>query len=271
MVKISQLFCYPFKSARGIALDHTNVEERGLEFDRRWMAVDAGGRFLSQRTHSMLARITVRLDLPSGQLVLSHAGMNDLALPLSFTSPFRRNVVVWDDTMSALECGNEADHWITHVVGETASIVYFPDDSRRAVDVRYAHNQEHTAFADAYPVLVLSQASLDDLNSRLDTPLGVERFRPNVVVTGCRAYEEDTWSVCEVGSAVLEMVKPCARCVVTTIDQDTLARSAEPLATLSRYRQSPQNKTLFGQNALVRRTGTIRVGDEWCTSVAHAD
>lgn len=270
MVTVSQLFCYPFKSARGIALDQTYVGERGLEFDRRWMAVDAGGRFLSQRTHSMLARIRVRLDLPSGHVVLSYAGMPDLALPLTFSSPYRRNVVVWDDTMSALVCGDEADRWMTQVAGETASIVYFPEDSHRAVDTRYAHNQEHTAFADAFPVLVLSQASLDDLNSRLDLPLAMERFRPNVVVTGCRAYEEDTWSVCEVGSAELEMVKPCARCVITTIDQDTLARSIEPLATLSRYRQSPHNKTLFGQNALVRRTGIIRVGDE-CRLPAHTD
>jgi uncharacterized protein len=259
MISIKQIFCYPFKSAQGIALSSSRVEERGLAFDRRWMAVDIGGTFLSQRTHPALARIGVRIE--DETLRLSAPGMHqDLHLPLHFHSAYRRNVIVWDDCMSALHISREADEWISEYLKETCGIVYFPDDSRRLVDTRYARHGEHTAFSDGYPVLLVSQASLDELNTRLDAPLPVDRFRPNLVLGGCAPYEEDTWTSVAINDVLLEVVKPCARCAIPTIDQKTLAIGVEPLRALSGYRKK-DNKILFAQNALVGRTGTIAIGD----------
>ncbi|MGE5316317.1 MAG: MOSC domain-containing protein [Acidobacteriota bacterium] len=260
MLTIQALYCYPFKSARGIRLSEARVEARGLAFDRRWMAVDIGGKFLSQRTHPLLGLITTSLTDTS--LVLEAPGIDRLSLPLFFESPYRRNVTVWDDTMSALECGDEASDWISTFLHERTMIVYFPDDSLRSVDPRYAAHGEHTAFADAFPVLLITQASLDDLNLRLKAPLPMNRFRPNIVVDGAEPYAEDTWGRIRLGGSVeLDVVKPCARCAITTIDQETLERGNEPLATLSAYRQSG-SKLLFGQNALVSAPGVLRTGDQ---------
>jgi uncharacterized protein len=258
MVAVTQLYCYPFKSARGIALETSRVEARGLAYDRRWMAVDVGGRFLSQRTHPQLASIGVRIK--DEALILSAPGMSALMLPLTLTSPYRRNVIVWDDCMSALHISAEADEWISTLLHERCGIVYFPDDSTRLVDTRYARHGEHTAFSDGFPVLVLSQASVDDLNSRLDAPLPMNRFRPNIVVEGCAAFDEDRWGEIAINDVRLELVKPCARCAIPTIDQETMVQGAEPLQTLSAYRRV-DHKILFGQNALVASHGTIAVGD----------
>jgi uncharacterized protein len=259
MFTLKELFIYPLKSARGIALEHAYVEERGLKFDRRWMVVDAQGTFITQRTHSLLARVDVAIG--STGLRLSAPNHGELRLSLYPSTPARRPVVVWDDTVGAMDVGAEASEWISELLGERCTIVFFPDDASRLVDPRFARRRERTAFSDGFPVMVLSQASLDDLNARLAVPLTMERFRPNIVIGGCDAFAEDTWQSIRIGDVVLPIVKPCARCVITTTDQHTAERGIEPLATLARYR-NVNGKVLFGQNALVEQTGSIAIGDE---------
>jgi hypothetical protein len=259
MTAISTITVYPLKSARGIALSHATVEGRGLRFDRRWMVVDGGGTFISQRTHPLLSLIETAID--TTHLTLTVSGRGVLRLPLSPAPARRRDVIVWDDTVSAQVTGPEADDWISGVLGEQCSIVYFPDDACRRVDTRFSHGSEETAFSDGFPVLLLAQASLDDLNRHLQIPVPMNRFRPNIVVDGCAAFAEDEWRTVDAGTVRLELVKPCARCVITTIDQQTTARGNEPLAALSLYRNRG-GKVLFGQNALVIQSGTITVGDE---------
>jgi len=262
MIVVKNIYIYPLKSARGIALRHAWIESRGLLFDRRWMVVDAGGTFISQRTHPRLALVDVSIEGMSMKLAAEGHGNIFLSLypALYPESPRRRSVVVWNDTVDALDTGVEAGEWISGVLGERCSIVFFPADAHRAVDRRYAANNEQTAFSDGYPVMVMSQPSLDDLNRRTGDPMTMERFRPNVVVEGCAPYDEDAWTSLAIGDAVLPIVKPCGRCLITTIDPRTGQNGVEPLATLSHYR-TRNGKVLFGQNALVGTPGSIALGD----------
>ncbi len=257
-LRIKDIYIYPLKSARGIALRHSSVEERGLRFDRRWMVVDAAGSFISQRTHPLLSQIDVSIDVM--RLKLSAPGYGEMHLPLYPSSAVRRTVVVWDDAVDAMESDREASDWMSALLGEPCAVVYFPDDARRAVDATYARHHEQTAFSDGFPVLVVGQASLDALNTRLAESVPMDRFRPNIVVEGAEPFAEDAWSTMTAGGAVLEIVKPCARCVITTIDQRTGHKGTEPLATLAGFRKTG-GKILFGQNALVRTPGSIGVGD----------
>lgn len=261
MISIKDIYIYPLKSARGIALRHASVDARGLRFDRRWMVVNAEGTFLSQRSHPLLALVDVSID--GMHLRLSARGHGEARLPLyppARSTAQRRTVVVWDDAVEAMESDRDADEWMSGVLGERCAVVYFPDHGRRKVDPRFARNDEQTTFTDGFPVLVLSQASLDDLNTRLAVPVPMERFRPNIVVEGCTPFAEDTWHTLAVGDTVLQIVKPCARCIITTIDQVTAEKGSEPLLTLSGYRKQ-DNKVLFGQNALVLSPGSITVGE----------
>jgi len=257
-IRIKELYIYPLKSARGIALRHASVEGRGLRFDRRWMVVDATGTFISQRTHPLLSHVDVSVD--GMHLTLSAHRHGEVRLPLYPASAIRRPVTVWDDVVSAMGADREADEWVSGLLGEPCSIVYFPDDARRPVDATYARHHEQTAFSDGFPVLVVGQASLDALNERLAEPVSMDRFRPNIVVEGSEPFAEDAWGTIMAGGTVLEIVKPCARCVITTIDQRTGHKGTEPLATLAGFRKTGGN-ILFGQNALVRTPGTIGAGD----------
>ncbi len=267
-VLITEIHIYPLKSARGIALRHASVEGRGLRFDRRWMVVDAAGSFISQRTHPLLSQVAV--SIAGMRLTLGAPGHGEVHLPLYPASTLRRTVTVWDDAVSAMATGREADEWVSGLLGEPCAVVYFPDDARRAVDTAYARHHEQTAFSDGFPVLVAGQASLDALNARLPEPVQMDRFRPNIVVDGSAAFAEDAWGTIGVGGTVLEIVKPCARCVITTIDQQTGRKGTEPLTTLAAFRKAG-GKILFGQNALVRTPGMIAVGDRVSFPASQTD
>jgi uncharacterized protein YcbX len=151
--------------------------------------------------------------------------------------------------------------WFFEALGKEVRLVLIDDKTSRPVDPEYALNGEEVSFADGFPYLITNQASLDDLNSRLDFPVPMERFRPNLVISGAQPYEEDNWDKIYAGSAVFKVVKPCGRCVVTTIDQDTAEKGSEPLKTLSTYRKI-NNKIIFGQNAVLVKSGSIVKGDE---------
>ncbi len=261
---VAGLWVYPVKSLGGVRVPASPVGPLGLERDRRWMLVDADGRAVTQRELPALALLAVALDDDGGVTVTAPGGAALRLAPASAGAP-RRPVRLFDDVVDAAACDPAADRWFAARLGAPVRAVYFPDDVVRPVEPRYAAPGDRAAFADAYPVLVASQASLDDLNARLaergEPPVGVERFRPNVLVAGAPAYAEDDWRTFEAGDVALALVKPCARCVVTTVDPARgAAAGPEPLRTLAGYRRAG-GKVLFAQNAVVRAAGTLRAGD----------
>ena len=257
MIQLSRICVFPLKSGAGIDRDTALLEPRGLRGDRRWMVVDADGRFLTARTVPDMVRIAAAPI--EGGLSLSFDGEPcTIATP---TSGPRQAVTVWDDTVEARVADDGG--WLAARLGQDCRLVYMDEALRRPVDPRYATSDDITSFADGFPILLLSEESLADLNARLVHPVTMDHFRPNLVVSGCPAFAEDGWSRVRIGTAELRLVKRCARCVLTTVDPRTGRRSAngEPLRTLARYRKGDRG-VLFGQNALVTRPGHVTRGDE---------
>lgn len=249
-VIISQLAIYPVKSLRQVIVQSASIDMCGLQHDRRWMVVDAQGQMLTQR--KMPRMCLVQPELKNGGLYLQTATMPPLVVsnPLINT---KRMVTVWKDSCGALDCGDDAAQWLSRFLEVECRLVYFPDDEVRDVDQDYAQPGDRTAFSDGFPVLLTSQPSLDDLNSRITSSGGsvpMARFRPNIVVAGCAPYAEDGWKVLKIGELVLRIVKPCSRCVIPGIDIATGERGEEPTRTLLKYRKRG-NKIYFGQNAIV--------------------
>jgi uncharacterized protein YcbX len=263
-VTVAALYRYPLKSARGIAVTSLEFDVRGPIGDRRWMLIDATGGFLSQRRFPRMALL--RPTLRQEKLVVEAPGMSALEVDAD-DSPKPDGVLaarLWRDHLKVRRVGEDADRWFTDFLGVPCSLVMMPDDTHRQVDLEYAPAGRTVAFADGFPVLVIGSASLEELNRRLHAKghpaLGMDRFRPNVVLSGGAPHEEDTWKRLVGPGVSLDLVKPCARCVITTVDQDRAIRGREPLATLSEYRQRDRG-VLFGQNALHDRPGHLRVGE----------
>lgn len=260
MLIVSGLYIYPVKSLGGIAVNEATLTDFGFKHDRRWMLVDENNRFITQREVAAMAFLKVSIH--TGGLLVQNISKTNT----SFIIPFQTDetetimVTVWSDRCRAQWVSTEADVWFTEQLGIACRLVYMPDNTRRYVDGRYAHNKEITSFSDGYPLLLIGQASLDDLNSRLSAPLPMNRFRPNVVFTGGYPFQEDDMKQFSIGNITFFGVKPCARCVVTTIDQQTAEKAKEPLKTLSTYR-SRNNKIYFGQNLLFNGSGIVRIGD----------
>ena len=263
-MRLSGLFIYPVKGLKGIALERARCTDRGLEHDRRFMVVDAGGTFISQRTQPKMATVWTAIEAHS--VTLSAPDMAEIAVPLQPTGGEKARVQVWSSTCDAIAPSPEADAWLSEYLGLACRLVHMPHDSQRYSNPRYAGAGKRVAFADGYAYLVTSEASLGDLNARLAARghpgLPMNRFRPNLVVEGGDAFAEDRWRELRVGSAVLGAAKPCGRCQVTTTDQATgEVRGPEPLATLSTYRNSEEFGVMFGMNFVAVREGDVRVGD----------
>lgn len=263
MPTIASLHVYPVKSCRGIALAQAELTPRGLRHDREWMVVAPEGRFLTQRELPRLALI--KPEIADHELRLQAPGTDRIAVTLddAGTAP-SREVTVWGDTVLARDEGDAAARWLSDFLRRSVRLVRFDPSRRRATDPVWSAGQPgESAFSDGYPVLVLSRASLGDLNARMPQALPLDRFRPNLVLDGCDPYAEDSLRVLQSGTATLRLVKPCTRCIITTTDQSTAERDGEePLRTLRGYRWSGELRGVtFGQNAIVESVGTLRVGD----------
>ncbi len=257
---VSEIWIYPVKSLGGIALPSAVVLSKGLEHDRRWMLIDEKGQFLTQRTHARLALFG--LSLAENGFLVSYRHSSIL---LSYTwqgQVFRSKV--WNDEVMVAEVSAAHNEFFSEHLGIRCRLVVFPEQNTRPVDPRYATGGEEVSLADGYPLLIAGQASLDDLNDRLEQQVLMNRFRPNIVFTGGAPYEEDSWRSFRIGDQSFRGVKPCSRCVVVTIDQETAIKSREPLATLAGYRRDPGKKNVhFGQNVIpVSYGGRIAVGNE---------
>jgi uncharacterized protein YcbX len=255
---LGELIVYPIKSAKGVSLPSARVLERGLEYDRRWMVVDDRNKFLTQRTHPRMALMEVLLR--PDHLTLTAPGTEELTIPFELKNPEHVQVQVWDDSVEAESVGADAGRWMSRFLGAPCKLVHMPDRSVRHVNPKYTESPSPVSFADAFPFLLISEASLGDLNARLERPVPMNRFRPNLVARGCKPFDEDEWREFRIGSITFTVAKPCSRCAVPTVDQSTGVRGKEPIRTLATYR-SREGKVLFGQNLVHKGTGTLTVGD----------
>jgi uncharacterized protein YcbX len=257
---LSGLFIYPIKSLKGIQVAESRVERAGLEYDRRWMLVDSNNRFISQRDYPKLATISVGIE--TSHLTVSARGHDPLLIPFQTPTDFPILVQVWADTCAGSLVSREADQWFSKVLEEPCRLVHVGANVQRRVDQKYAIADDIVSFADAYPFLLANNASLDELNSRLPERIVMNRFRPNFVISGAPSFAEDDWKFITIGSASFHVVKPCSRCVMTTIDQETGAKNGdEPLRTLASFRRRG-NEVHFGQNLIAADEGeTVRLGD----------
>jgi uncharacterized protein YcbX len=260
---ITHLNIYPVKSCRGMPVAAAEVTRTGLLDDRHWMLVRPNGRFVTQRELPRMALIGTRSGADG--LVLTAPGMPELRVPRA-ASGAARPVTVWKFDGRGIDAGPEASAWMTKYLATELSLVSFDVDTPRTCSPEWTQGLHSiTEFSDGYPILVISRASLADLNSRLEKPLPMERFRPNIVIDGVGAYDEDRIHELTVNGVTLRLVKPCTRCSITTTDQNAGAvDGVEPLRTLKEYRYDRELKgVLFGQNAIiVNGVGErIRVGD----------
>jgi len=276
---ISEINIYPIKSLKGISLDSALVEPRGLQNDRRWMLTTPDGRFMTQREFPRMA--TIEAGIGDG-LYLTADGFGTLEIPFEPDTGNRQQVTIWQSVCEGEIFPATVNEWFSDVLKTDCQLVYMPDDSRRDISEMFNRGDEIVSFADGYPLLVIGEASLDDLNGRLASgtlavqSLPMNRFRPNIVVSGSEAFAEDSWERITVGEAVFRGTKPCARCVMTTVDQakgDFAGK--EPLKTLATYRLASElmperldrlglapTAVLFGQNLVGETPGAdIRVGD----------
>ena len=257
---VQNLYLYPIKSLGGISVQEAQVEERGFKYDRRWMLVDQSGEFLTQRQHPQLALLQVALG-EAGMVVFSKLDPSrKISFDFEMNSGKELQVSVWGDVLTALQVSPEVSAWFSDFLAMNVDLVRMPESSHRKLDPRYAVQEESVSFADGMPYVMIGQASLDELNGRLADPVGMDRFRPNLVFSGGEAYAEDQFKQLQIGEVEFQVVKPCARCVMITVDQEKGTKGKEPLATLATYR-SQGAKVYFGQNAVALTQGIVRVGD----------
>ncbi len=268
---VSGLYLYPIKSLGGIAVSEAIVDEKGFRYDRRFMLVTPSGNFITQRTNHHMALIDVAIEGSGSGARLRvwhrHQPHNGLTLPLIPDAAGESMAAsIWDDeNVPARLVSADADRWFSDALQMPCRLVFMPDSTRRPVDPAYDRpgQQSAVSFADGYPYLLIGQASLNDLNRRLPQPVGMNRFRPNMVVSGSLPYDEDAWQQFRIGETFFYGVKPCARCVLTTIDPATGQPGREPLHTLASFRRW-KHKILFGQNVLADANkppgGLLRIG-----------
>jgi uncharacterized protein YcbX len=255
---LNEIVIYPVKSLAGISANSWPVAETGFQHDRKWMIIDKDRQFLSQRVVPKMALI--KTALTDKNLILSTSGMEDLSLPLYPIDGQIINSTIWHDRCDARSISTEADQWLSDFLDLDCRLVYQPDEVIRPVDPNYAKATDKVAFSDGFPFLIISENSLAALNDEMQLNLPMIRFRPNLVISGCPAYAEDSWREISIGTIDFRLPKPCSRCTVPTIDPETAQTGKEPLITLNRTRKW-QNKVYFGQNALHNQCGQLTVGD----------
>jgi hypothetical protein len=259
MLCLSEIWIFPVKSLGGIRVPSARVLPKGLAHDRRWMLVDGHNQFLTQRVYPRMALF--KLAATADGFEISFNAERLLVSVAQGEQGPAISALVWDSPVEVIEVSRQHSEWFSEHLKIRCKLVAFPEANARQIDPNYAAPDQHVSLADGYPLLIVGQSSLDDLNSRLATPVPMNRFRPNLVFTGGRPYEEDGWKNFAIGQSRFTGVKPCSRCVVTTVDQQTAEKGKEPLATLAKYR-SKNGKVFFGQNLLVAYGTYINEGDE---------
>lgn len=256
-MQLAEISIYPVKSCAGTSLPHVSLDRFGPEGDRRWMVVTPGGEFITQRDLAQMSLIAVtpapgslRLEYRNSTIDVSEPGPDN---PV-------REVRVWNDKVTSVDAGDAVASWLTEHLQRSCRLVFMPRDSIRRVDGAYASEGETVGFADGFPLLLISQASLDELNSRLPEPVPMNRFRPNLVVSDCEAFAEDSWRGIRIGEMEFDVAKACSRCAIPSIIQETAQRDPYINRELAKFRRT-NGQIYFGQNLLYQQTGQLRIGD----------
>lgn len=265
---LSNIIIYPIKSLGGISLAESVVEDKGLQYDRRWMLTDEKGGFLTQREFPLMA--TLGVELKTDKLKVTTKNADSIDIPLSEDeSGEERKVSVWQSKLKARVAENAVNEWFSEALQTKCRLVRMNENSKRLVNPFYAVRkfQDEVSFADGYPILLIGESSLEDLNLKLERRVPMNRFRPNLVIKNVEAFAEDKWKKIKIGETVFHLVKPCARCVMTTIDQETgISDGKEPLKTLATYRlvkRAGTSKINFGQNLIAENAGAkVRIGEK---------
>ncbi len=257
-MRVSDLYIYPIKSTAALSMTALHFDELGPRFDRNWMVVDAKGMFMSQRKFPKMCLIQARV---LGDTLRLKAPMQN-EISLAETSSELLSVSVWGDEVLAYDCGDETAHWLSEYLQKECRLVQVGEKTQRKVDLDFAHKGELVAFADGFPSLIVSSASLNEFNSHLEMPIDMRSFRPNIVIEGSSAYAEDDWKSIRIRDLTFDLVKPCSRCIMPSINPDTATKEMAINQALLRTRRGADGKTYFGQNALHRSLGNIRVGDQ---------
>jgi len=261
MLRLSALYRYPLKSAKGEALQQIGLDKLGLDGDRRWMLVDeSSGRFLTQRAVAQMSQLSALWNAEGG-LTLSAPGHSPMNVVLPGSDAELRGVTIWRDTLRVPDAGDAAAAWVSKFIGQPTRLVQVPLDRARTTQAGFGKDDDQVAFADGFPLLLIGQASLENLSHEVGRPMEMLRFRPNLVIEGSEAFAEDGWKRIRIGEVEFRVVKPCSRCILTTIDPKTGKRSVdrEPFATLQKYR-STADGAMFGQNLVNDGNGRLEVG-----------
>lgn len=260
-VTLSGISIYPIKSTAGQVLDQSEVEARGLSGDRRWMVVDPDGRFLTGRQLPRLTLIHTRHEETG--LTLSKPGAASMRVRIPDPSSTNHSVVVWQDQVAAWDAGDQAAHWLSDFLERECRLMYMAEQHQRPVEAGHSKPGDIVSFADAFPLLLISEASLEDLNSRLKRKVSMAHFRPNLVIKGCAAYAEDQWRRIRIGKIEFDLVKACSRCVFTTVNPENGEQYADgqPLRALADYRRDDRGRVLFGVNLIARGAGQLSCSD----------
>ncbi len=256
--ELSSIIVYPLKSASEISLKNSFLEKRGLVNDRRWMVVDNYKRFISQRTNPEMALL--KPEIVDRTIRICAPGMEDLEMPLFPDEGRIIMVEIWEDRCEALVANKHSEKWISDYLGKKCNFVFMPNLCNRIVDQDYGFGKNQVAFSDGFPLLLISESSLKDLNGRVSEEITMKRFRPNLVVKNTAPYQEDEWESIRIGDCELKIVKACSRCVLTTVNPETgIFSGREPLKTLAKFRKL-NGEVVFGQNLIPSSYGKIEVG-----------
>lgn len=274
-MNVSEINIYPVKSLGEINLTESKIEKRGLQFDRRFMLTDENGVFLTQRDFPQMAKIAVKFK--NNNFEAAAENFENLTFPSEISVGEKIDVQIWQSVCSAIITDKKTNEWFSEVLKLNCKLVFMPDETKRKINKIFNAGNDIVSFADGYPVLLIGENSLKNLNEKLEAKLLMNRFRPNIVVENAEAFAEDNWKKIRIGETVFRATKSCARCVVTTIDQEKGEISGkEPLKTLAKFRLAKdvfpesyesygldKNAVLFGQNLVAENYNeTIKVGDK---------
>ncbi|MFY0639534.1 MAG: MOSC domain-containing protein [Bermanella sp.] len=258
-VQVSQLFHFPVKSLKGSKLESMSIDEFGPQWDRRFMLVEKTGRFVTQRQSPKMGQISTHVN--EGTLVLTFAE-DQRAVNLKDLNTIDQymDVRVWNDEVRARLITSEVNTWLSNILNRDVFLCYMGDDTHRQVDLEFSQAGDRASFSDGFPFLIISEASVDFLSEKLGRHLEAERFRANIVVSGCEAFEEDQWKKIKIKGIEFELVKPCSRCVIPTLDLNTSQKQPDVMQVMLKHRKQGKH-VMMGQNAIHRGLGVIKVGD----------
>lgn len=266
-MKVAELNIYPVKSMQGMSVPQVTLDRFGPKWDRRWMLVSSDGHFLTQREYPRMALIsaTVQGGNSGEELVLTAGDHNRMTVSVAAVAGVKKTVTVWEDHCEGVHLDPAIDSYLSDFLKVDCQLVFMPETTQRIVDTNYASGQETVGFADGFPILLISNASLNAINADLEQPVTMQHFRPNIVVDGCEAFAEDDWRTIKIGSVTMQVVKPCSRCVIPSINPETAEKDSAVLRVLNKKRKGPDGKVYLGQNLLYQldpqEAPSISVGD----------